>query len=81
MSYLINFIDQKKKAKNDLQSSYYQVRLKEEHIPKTAFNSKFGHYELIVMPFQLTNVLATFNCMMTDIFKKDIDKKICSLFL
>ena len=43
-------------SKIDLQSGYYQVKIKEEDIPKTAFNTHFGHYEFVVMLFGLTNV-------------------------
>ena len=55
-------------SKMDLQSRYYQVKIKEEDISKTTFNTRFGHYEVIVMPFGLANALATFNRLMTDLF-------------
>ena len=58
----------------DLQSAYYQVRLKPEDVPKTAFTTPLGLYEFRVLCFGLTNAPGTFQNIMNGVLKNVIGK-------
>jgi hypothetical protein len=61
-------------SKIDLRSGYHQIKIRVEDIPKTAFTTRYGLFEYLVMSFGLMNVLAHFMYLMNSVFMPELDK-------
>ena len=52
---------------------YQQVRIKDENVHKTTLRTRYGSYDVVVVSFSFTNVVATSMCLMNNIFNKYLD--------
>ena len=57
-------------SKLDLRSGFYQIRVKPEHVERTAFQTEWGSFQFKVMPFGLANAPATFQRTMDMAFQE-----------
>jgi predicted aspartyl protease len=78
-------VDKLQKAKYftklDLQQGYYQIRMREEDVPKTAFVTPLGSFELLVMPMGQCNSVATFQRLMDTVFPESVFGKFVVVYL
>ena len=61
-------------SKINLRTGYHHLRVRETYIPKTAFRTRYGHFEFTVMPFGLTNAPIAFMDLMHRVFQRYLDQ-------
>jgi hypothetical protein len=61
-------------SKVDLRLDYHKIKIHLEDVPKTAFSTRYGLYEYLVMLFGLTNAHAHFMYLMNSVFMPELDK-------
>lgn len=70
---LMRLVGAKKFTKLDLRGAYNLVRIMEGKEWKTAFRTRYGHYEYLVMPFGLTNAPASFQALVNNVLREYLD--------
>lgn len=68
-------------SKIELRFGYHELRIRECDNPKSAFRTCYRHYELLVLPFDLTNTLIVFMDLMNRVFHKYLDDFVLFLWM